>query len=271
METPEEPQQAFEFQTSFRDIPYDRLPPYLQKAVDDALASLGENTPFGEAQMFTSVNRIISDYGSPSRPQPQFWAKWDYSEEEWRLFDQLDWGRARNRLITTAVLVALVCFLFFSLIFLGFVSAPDSASSVPFLAIIFSLTLLGLTFLLTFAITGRPFWEARKRHQARRTGPHRLTIGSLSTFNDQGLWEAGTFFPLQETFLSLRSVKMTEHPPVLHLRRKHVEIRQSSWHDTLRVFVPRGHEAEARQLVERFKAETIGSRKRSYTPAEPSA
>jgi hypothetical protein len=56
---------------------------------------------------------------------------------------------------------------------------------------------------------------------------------------------------------------------LLCLRRKHLELRQSSWIDTMLILVPAGHEAEATQIVARFRAETIASLKKDAIPAEP--
>lgn len=126
-------------------------------------------------------------------------------------------------------------------------------------------------FLITYALAGRTGMEARKRHLARKTGSRKVTVGSPSSWSlpEQGLWLAGTFIPLQTTFLLLKEVRMTEQPPLLHLRRRHVELKQSNWDDTVRILVPRGHEAEARQLVARFRAETIAPHTKDTSPREP--
>jgi steroid delta-isomerase-like uncharacterized protein len=198
-------------------------------------------------------------------PQPakvsEYWARWEYSPEEWERFDQLDWGRA-----TTALLVSAIGSVALTMGFVAFLTISTSDNFVPVLLIPMMLL---MSFLLTYFLAGRRWMEARKRHQARKTGSRRVTIGVPSSFHDQGLWLAGTYIPLQETFLELKSVHITENPPLLHLRRKHVEIRQSSWHDTVPILIPRGHEAEAAYLVERFRAETIAPLKKDTSPSEP--
>ena len=269
MKTPEEPQQPFESWSSFREIPYDQLPPNLKKTVDAAFTFLDNDSPSWNQQTFTSTSNSSFERVVSSEPRPQYWTKWDYSDEEWKLFDRLDWGRARNSLVITAILIALGSGAILSFLLLGFLAVPGGDSDVPFLGIFFFAIFSFLTFILTFVFAGRQFQEARKRHQARKTGPQRVTIGTLSSLNDQGVWIAGSFVPLQETFLSLNRIKTTERPPLLHLHRKHLGIRQSSWYDTIRVLVPTGHEAEAAQLAERFRTETIASQKKSYTPPEP--
>jgi hypothetical protein len=81
----------------------------------------------------------------------------------------------------------------------------------------------------------------------------------------------GAHIPLQELFIKLLKVKLSSRPPlVLSLHRRH-SIRSGSgtWRDTIYLLVPRGHEEEAGQLVERLRTETIGASKKKNVPAEP--
>jgi hypothetical protein len=274
MHTPEEPEQQFEYQIHAQGPAYDQLPPHVKKAVNAAFAAL-DSSEFSteDIQVFALRNTISFNQTVPSTPHPQYWARWDYTADEWKQFDKLDWGRAINMLLITAVIIVPLCTIFPAFILMQVLSTPDTAYSA-FDIVMLVLLMVFVAFLLpasllTYFIAGRPLEEARKRHRARKSGPRRVTIGTLSSLNSQGLWQAGTYEPIQEMFLNLTKVKMTENPPLLHFQRKHLEIRQSSWHETMRVLVPHGHEAEARQLVERFRAETIASNKKDYTPPEP--
>lgn len=112
--------------------------------------------------------------------------------------------------------------------------------------------------------------EAKKRYQARQnqTEPHRVT------FSREGLWEAGTFFALHADLIKLKSVKMTANPAVLHLKvfktwqnTINGNSRRSGW--TIHVPVPRGYEAEAEQLRQRYDIEVINPKKATYNPREP--
>jgi hypothetical protein len=148
--------------------------------------------------------------------------------------------------------------------------APD-LSSIPdsFIPLfLFALIWLLPSIMLPLVFGLRPFREARARHRARQTGPARVTMGPLQD-KYQATWQAGQYVPLQDMLLNLVRVKMITHPPALHFRRKHLGFRQASWHDTLCVPVPAGHEEEAHRLLARFQIETIGAKKKAYAPPEP--
>jgi hypothetical protein len=216
------------------------------------------------------VEQVVTQAPPNSAEATDSWARWEYSPEEWKRFEQLDWGRARNTLLAVAVVTVAVFMGFTAFVFMN-VNASSPQTSFPDYSILLLMTplMLFMAFLLTYFLAGRRWLEARKRHLARRSGPGRVTIGAPSSFFEQGLWIAGTYVPLQETFLELASVRMTQNPPMLHLRRTHVEIRQSSWHDTIHILVPYAHEAEAARLVERFRIETIAPLHKDTAPTEP--
>src|SRR5690242_15658646 len=126
------------------------------------------------------------------------------------------------------------------------------------------------TSLLLYFFAWLRFREARQRHLARQRGPHRVTIGSPHLF-DQDMWVAGEHLPLQELFIELLKVKISSRPPLVLSLHRRLKIKSGSgtWRDVIYLPVPRGHEDEARQLVERFRIETIGASKRTNIPAEP--
>ncbi len=128
--------------------------------------------------------------------------------------------------------------------------------------LLFALVIIG------FTTRGADFREARQRHIARLKGPRRVTIGNVSLL-DQAIWQADLYVPLQEIFRHLLKVKMVENPPQLVLHRKRTRLRQSGWRDTIHLLIPHGHEEEARQLVERFRIETIEARRKGFIPKEP--
>ncbi len=194
----------------------------------------------------------------------QAWVHWEYSPEEWATFDRVDWRTVwlRYWLLNLAPLVGL-----FILGILGVVFFPANSLGIVAGVIGFGITLLLPLLIVLFAVRRYSYLEAKKRHQARQNQAQPLRV----TFSKEGVWEAGTFFPLRD---ALREVRMTSQPTVLHFRRKRHFTSLSGRYteaDTLRVFVPGGHEAGATQLMERFRNEVIeaATKKPTYSPPEP--
>lgn len=209
----------------------------------------------------------------------EYWARWEYSLEDWERSDRLDWASAQRTfwlqvaiLLLLAVVILIVLAIIFNRVMQGL--TPQEAAN----AFTFEIFLTGLFIVLLACIGGSliflwgwpPLQEARKRHIARQSGSHRITIGNISAFS-QSLWLAGQHFPLQSASITLTRVKLTYAPLALHLRRKHGRpaTRTSGWSDTMRILLPPGHEQEASQLFRRFQQETILSSKRKDVPAEP--
>ena len=168
------------------------------------------------------------------------WAHWDYSPEEWALFDRVDWHAVRIR-SWLPNLALLVCTIILDSVFF------HTPLSIVFLV-------LGLSIVApVFMLRGYSYQEAKKRHRARQNQTQPLRV----TFSKDGVWEAGTHFP----FLALQRVRMTSQPAVLHFRRKHhvylSDGNGNNRYDTLRVLVPHGREAEATRLMERFRSRII--------------
>ena len=200
------------------------------------------------------------------------WVHWDYSPEEWALFDRIDWriGRRVAIWLLIGLPIALVVALFFFFIGGPLVAGPAFALTL--------LAVLGVCAYFSFSS-----WDS-KRHQARRKRgqPHRVTLSK------DGVWLAGTPFPLngeittrveEVTFthelVFLEEVTMTSEPPVLHFRRAMAVMGSSrgAAPEALHLLVPRGHEEEATRLIERYHLEVIEPNKRWLerlnAPSEP--
>jgi hypothetical protein len=191
-----------------------------------------------------------------------YWARWQYTAEEWQLLDRLDWNAAKRSSLLWGSGILLIN----ALDFVFFILSSDATTLLQML--FFPGLLLIVSAGIFAAYSGRPLREAYRRHSARLNGPKRVTIGKV-VFCDQAIWQGGLYIPLQASFLNLVKVKMTLDPPQLWLRRRHSGIQQFSWFDTIHLLVPQGHEEEARHLLERFHKETIGAKKRIPAPAEP--
>lgn len=72
--------------------------------------------------------------------------------------------------------------------------------------------------------------------------------------------------PLQELFLDLVKAELHFKPAHICLTSQNTQSRLSN---TIRILVPRGREAEAVQLVERFRTETMAAKNTAHYSAEP--
>jgi hypothetical protein len=192
------------------------------------------------------------------------WLQWEYSSEEWAQFDALDWNPTRLRiwLLAGSTLILL----------LGMGIFPFWLSSLDLgevIGIVFGggITLL-MAPLFAFAFSFASLQEGRKRHRARQSEAHRVT------FSKQGVWEAGAYFPIDDGGMTLMKVSMRPAPPILHFRRsKFINYESTPQTVTLRVLVPRGREAEAERLRQRYQSELLDAREkmleRSTNPPEP--
>jgi len=188
-------------------------------------------------------------------PNNDAWAQWEYSPEEWARFDSIDW-KPKRRVFFWSLMALLT---------LGAGAGAYAISGFRSAILVFVVVALGMLFFFWLS----RYTGARKRHLARQKSvqPHRITIAG------QGIWEAGTYFPLT----ALASVAMTAQPPVLYFRSTTVststEESEVAASYRLRVLVPHGHEEEATNLVQRFRTEVIAAReqagKRALNPPEP--
>lgn len=229
----------------------------------------GNSRSSAEARVQEGRLRYQSHTTSHSRfHEGEAWVRWEYSPDEWALFEKVDWN-------TT-------CFIFWGLaaccaasvvaaILPWFLFPPDT-DAMPLLRVFLPAVLAWCVFVPFTMAYLFSYIDARKRHKARQQEPRTVTISR------EGVWEAGTFFPLNK-FLdaNLKKVTLTLDPPVLHFRLTRFHIgknwRSSPTSATLRVPVPRGQEEEAGFLQERFQTEVIQARaqqeKRLNNPPEP--
>ncbi len=185
------------------------------------------------------------------------WIHWEYTPEEWALFDRVDWRSAQLRYWLPNVIVPVALFLLSALLFQVGVLQVGVLGAVSFMLIV----VMGVLFMVRVYDYG----EARKRHMARLQQTQRRV-----TLARKGIWEAGTFFELSD----LQTARLTSQPTVLCFRCRHKTYDRTNnttyKYSTVNVPVPRGRENEAAQLVERFH-EVIRERKqeKGYNPPEP--
>jgi uncharacterized membrane protein len=243
--------------------PLDGLPPEVRQRVEEALRASGGGAFGGITPSYVHVE-VSKQPAQIHLGGNRAWAHWEYGPTEWELFDKIDWGIARRRYWLLVWISTLVCLFIIGVpaLFL-LVLRPFNPNYALFMAVVAFLLLLALFLLIYFSVY--PYSEAKKRHKARQdqAQPQRVT------FSERGVWEAGTYFPLNEVLMNLKNVRMTSQPSVLHFKRERIHFRQSSQRDTLRVLVPWGREAEAAQLMQRFRVEVIEAQKRGYSPREP--
>ena len=197
------------------------------------------------------------------------WVHWEYSPEEWVLFEKVDWMPIRLRFwgvtvgCAASVVAAILPWFFFSL---------RGGDESQFLIVYLSALLGWCVFLPLVIMHFFSYINARKRHKARQQEPRTVT------FSREGVWEAGTFFPLNKFLTAnLKKVTLTFDPPVLHFRLRiwpsGKNWRSSPTSSALHVPVPRGREEEAGFLLERFQTEVIQARvqleQRLNNPPEP--
>ncbi len=191
-------------------------------------------------------------------------AHWEYDPYEWAAFDQVDWEPIRNKSWLTLILGPII--------YLVIMVAPWVlfGSSVRTLIVLSAPAIALLTVLIFLMVSAASSArEAKKRYQAR----HNPAESHRVTFASDGVWESGAYFPFRFGHSRLESLKLTANPAVLHFKMPKRN-SDGTWTGTTRelhVLVPRGHEAEAEQLRQRYYAEVITPWKKpsNYNPPEP--
>lgn len=278
--------------------PLDNLPPEARQRVEAALQALGGGTspsvfisqspganqgnvpqetgwhPEGGPGVFgggtfPGMNQVFSSlFTNVSKKQAghdQAWAHWDYDPYEWALFDKVDWVPVRNKSRRTLIMGPVLC-LAIIVALLTVVWVASQSIAVALLVVLAPAIILLTVLMLLMISAASSVKEAKKRYLARQNQaePHRVT------FSNEGVWEAGTFFAFKFGRLELESVKRTANPAVLHFKMLKFNY-DGSWTGTaqrVHVLVPRGYEAEAEQLRQRYYTEVIKV-KTKYNPPEP--
>jgi hypothetical protein len=178
----------------------------------------------------------------PAHADP--WVHWTYTPEEWAAFNQDDVEQRQSSWRTNLIGYGVV----FVLI-LGFCAWfsfgrdwDESAGVRLFFTIFTPVVVVGGALLLTRqeANLGQLLYRARQR------GPREITIGPT------GLREGRTFFAWRTGMSRLTHVRLDPgDPPVLVFRTTR-PVSGTPIDYEVRVPVPAGREAEARQVVERF-------------------
>lgn len=229
----------------------------------------GNSQSSAEARVQEDRTRYQRHTTSHSRfHEDEAWVHWQYSPDEWALFDKVDWNApcsifwGLTACCAASVIAAILPWFLF----------PPGTDAGPLLSV-FLPALLGWCVFFPLTMTYLfSYIDARKRHKARQQEPRTVTISR------EGVWEAGIFFPLNK-FLeaNLKKVTLTLDPPVLHFRLTRFHLgknwRASPTSAILHVPVPRGLEEEAGFLQERFQTEVIQARaqreNRLKNPPEP--
>jgi len=208
--------------------------------------------------------------------QQQAWAHWEYTPEEWAQLDRLDWGSAVQRYLLTAGMGILSCLVLVGLFLLSIQVRTEVFTAIGIFAFILMFAMFCM--LPLFLIPGKAYHKARKRHQARRNPSQSRTV----TLSDQGIWEAGTYFPLngvgvesREFKVRLFEVQLTSQPVVLHFRvvydpRAYISTGGSITYgayqpgrgETIHLLVPRDCENQAEHVAQRFRTEVFEPRER---------
>lgn len=203
------------------------------------------------------------------------WARWEYTSEEWHLFEQRDWQgtvrmfmRSLWELVRFYLILAVfgICLL---LIFMITGLIP------PVSPLLFGVEALGLAVVMVlviplFAMTDVfQLFNAWKRHLARQKEARYVIIGSLTSSGKQAIWIGEQYVPLQNSFLHLGQAILYEdmgteangqrYQPELNLSRRLGPLNLASL-SGICVLVPHRHEEEARQLAERLNRETISAK-----------
>jgi len=271
------------------------LSPEVRQRVEQSLQALGG--------VVTPQNIFVSQYPGaipghvPQGAQPssqhasgssgQGWAHWEYDPYEWAAFDQVDWEPIRNTSRLTLILSPIIYLVMMVVLWVLFVSSAPIVVFGP--AIVFlthgeniggnssfvSIVMLGpaivlLTGLIILMVSAaNSAREAKKRYQARhnQAESYRVTLAS------HGVWESGAYFAFKSGRWGIASVKLTANPAVLHfkLHKRNSDGSATGATQKIHVLVPRGHEAEAEQLRQRYYAEVIAPWKKpsTYNPPEP--
>jgi len=250
------------------------LSPEVRQRVEQSLQALGGGvTPQNifASQYPGAIPGHMSQGAQPSSQHTsgssrQGWAHWEYDPYEWAAFDQVDWEPARNTSWLILILGPIISLAIIALPWLLF----KSVAPLVLLEVVLGPAIVLLTGLVVFMVSAATAAkEAKKRYEAR----HNPSAAHRVTFASSGIWEGGVSFLFRDGRWHLHSIKLTANPAVLHLKllKRNADVRGtwSGLSQKIRILVPRGHEAEAEQLRQRYAEVIAPWKNRAYNSPEP--
>ncbi len=199
-------------------------------------------------------------------PGATYWAAWQYTEEEWQRFDQLErrhtWWLAGQQ-VGIGVALGLV-FCISGWVFGIFRHYTEAEWSIMLWALA---CLFGFILLFGMWFAWREYRFGQTRQRGRRQGPRAVRISPDTVQIGAGKSSLIAGYPPRE----LVSVTLRlSQPAVLQFATIAAKRTLSEWRYDIWVPVPAGHEAEAAALAARFRREVIG-KDRIYwdTPRAP--
>jgi hypothetical protein len=210
------------------------------------------------------MNKLLGLLYSPSHGRArraaalaQYWARWTYAEDEWQRFDRLDWARTRRWYGATLAMIPLVlCWwacigpfvLETFLVHPGFPSNTIPWIYYPLIGFIF---LGAVATIVSFLRTEWKTYVAGKARHEERQAPEStrtLDIGPL------GIYQSGNRIPLVGPGLRLTDVYIDRWDSS---RLVFQMFRGQNIPTGIGIPIPKGQEASAQELVERFKREVL--------------
>lgn len=209
------------------------------------------------------MDKLIGLLYSPSHgrarraaARAQYWAQWTYSEDEWQRFDRLDWRRTRRWFYgTLAMIPLLVCWL--ACIgpweLEGFAKGERLYNHAPWVFYsLFGFILLGAvaTGVLLVWLEWKAYVAGKARHEERQDpeSSRTLDIGPV------GIYQSGNRIPLEGPTLRLRNVYIDRWDSSKLVFRM---MRGRNVPTGISIPIPKGQEASAQELIERFKQEVL--------------
>lgn len=184
----------------------------------------------------------------------RYWARWQYSEEEWQRLDELDWARTKRWFYGTLIFFGVVAPLWWAAFYLiawPYVSPQFEFTPSLFNAWMIFVIVAGLSFAVLFVVGQiKAYQSGKARHIERQTsGVSRvIEIGPL------GICQSGKCIPLVGLNLRLTDVCIDPRDPSLF--RFAIELGRGFPAGIL-IPIPKGQEAAANELAELFMREIV--------------
>lgn len=197
---------------------------------------------------------------APPDPPTEYWVHWHYSFDEWQEWLLAKREQIRRQTAEQQQLIGGVGAILFAAV--AIVSLFGGMRAIGW-ALIAGLFTVGAVFLWRRAAASAAI-VARKWYERQPQGPHEIAIGP------RWIWEPERVTPVVRLRGSRLWVRLGQRP-LPHVR---LMIEEQEWYSRstvtreIEVPVPRGCEAAAQQLVERFRV-TAAALYRSDPPATP--